>query len=367
VKREHGIPCYEVERHCKRLGSKWMLTALMRKRCEDWSYSLYPLAAGSLLDALIGWQQGVAAFAPLPFAAVRLLMAQMAAAVRVMHGKGLRHGDIKPANFLIDLADGCLVLGDLGAADSARAHALQAGGTPGFMAPEQLPIAVLLGAPLGPLATVKVKARLWAANTAERLGRADSRPVDVWALGVTWAHLLLPAADADAAVAARGRGCSRRRQRGQHWPPPAEAVPAPLADLLGRMLTANPRQRATIEEVVGHEFFGGVDWAAVEGRLPAAAPAGLNLAALVAAGWPAVCAAVLQQQGCASNDVAAPADDHHQQQQQQQQQQQHQQQQQQQQLQQLQLQQQAVEEKPPQQRQRGRWARRLGSLAVRAV
>ncbi|GBF98772.1 hypothetical protein Rsub_11178 [Raphidocelis subcapitata] len=351
LKRAQNAPGIAERQQCKQLGSKWVLAALEWECAEDWTYSLYPLAAGSLLDALAGWEQqaqqqaqqqaeAVAPFMPLPLAAATLLMAQMAAAVRAMHSGGLRHGDIKAANFLVDAEDGCLLLGDLGTAGSAREHALLAGGTPGYMAPEQLPLAVPGGMPLGALAAGLCDvARMWAANRAERRGRADSRPIDVWALGVTWAHLVLPVEDAQAAVAARAKGCSRRQQR-QHWPPAAEAVPAPLADLLGRMLTPNPRQRATIEEVIGHAFFSGVDWAAVEGRQPEAVPAGLDLAALAAVGRPAICAAMQQLQGAGASAPAAagPVDEAQQE-----------------------------EEEQPQQRRRGRWVRRVGSLALCAA
>jgi serine/threonine protein kinase len=69
---------------------------------------------------------------------------QIARGVQGIHTKGLVHGDLKPSNVLVGV-DRRLLVADLGLArsltpgsDRLDAHALGAGGTVGFMAPEQI-------------------------------------------------------------------------------------------------------------------------------------------------------------------------------------------------------------------------------------
>jgi serine/threonine protein kinase len=113
----------------------------------------------------------------------------------------------------------------------------------------------------------------------------DSRPADVWAMGVTLSAMLLPLPEVTAALAAA--------RAGKKWAPApgsaAAALPAELRDLLFRgMLARRPRRRLTVAQLKGHAFFAGVDWAAVEAR---AAPLPIDLVALARRGREAAAAA----------------------------------------------------------------------------
>jgi len=64
------------------------------------------------------------------------LMRQICAGLAAIHGADVLHRDLKPANIMIDRA-GRIHLMDFGLASGIRVHA-GSGGTPGYMAPEQL-------------------------------------------------------------------------------------------------------------------------------------------------------------------------------------------------------------------------------------
>ena len=90
---------------------------------------------------------------PLPRALALSLLRQAAEALAQLHGQGLVHRDVKPANFLLR-EDGSLVLGDFGlAVEAGSVEAERAPGalhgTPRYVAPEQLQ-----GAPAQPAADV---------------------------------------------------------------------------------------------------------------------------------------------------------------------------------------------------------------------
>lgn len=91
------------------------------------------VAGPSLADA-------VARSGPLPVAAVRALGADLARALRAIHGARILHRDLKPANVLL-AADGPKVI-DFGIARAFDGTALTATGlvvgSPGFMSPEHL-------------------------------------------------------------------------------------------------------------------------------------------------------------------------------------------------------------------------------------
>ena len=70
----------------------------------------------------------------LPVSSVLRWIAQAAEALTALHQHGLVHGDVKPANLILD-RDGRVVVVDLGSSSVPMAEAPR-GGTPGFRAPE---------------------------------------------------------------------------------------------------------------------------------------------------------------------------------------------------------------------------------------
>ena len=89
---------------------------------------------GSLRDLL-------ASHGPLPPALATTVLAQLLDALVEVHARGLVHGDVKPANLLLERAPPAathLLLADFGVATSTQ-RPVVAGGTPAFLPPERLP------------------------------------------------------------------------------------------------------------------------------------------------------------------------------------------------------------------------------------
>ena len=233
-----------------------------------------------------GKQQPTAACTPeRPSAdAFKAVAAEMAVAVALLHGAGLRHNDIKPANYLVG-RDGHLRLGDLDGLDDASEPASSDDMITPLYAPAEQQQQHL---------SLRQKAKAFAGLFTKCFGRgaheqeppADSRFADIWALGMSWMHMLLPeeqlfevfrtvhSRDADDTATAAIAALSA-------------ALPEGFGDLVfGGMLRRNASERLTIEGVKAHRFFEGVDWAAVGERrvpLPVDLIARLEAAAALAA------------------------------------------------------------------------------------
>ncbi len=154
----------------------------------------------------------------LPVAARIALMARVAAVVTPLHRQGIVHGDLKPANVIVDPGGEPHVI-DFGLARGERERGAEgAGGTPAYMAPELLE------------------------------GGAPSVRGDVYALGATlWSVLrgAPPLAEkGDAALAARLAGALPA------MPDDVPAIEAGALALALRALVADPARRlASVEEL----------------------------------------------------------------------------------------------------------------------
>jgi hypothetical protein len=298
------------------IKSPFVMRPLAQATGSDGSeYFAFPIAAGSLdaaWDALHGLRPDAAADAPRLQAAARPVFAEMVLGVAAVHGAGKRHGDVKPDNFLVAADTGHVSLCDFGLAGQSCQRA--SGCSRLYASPEVVrdlsgPSAfearlARLDARLGGCAALR---RALDALEDARCGPAagiDRRGGDVWALGVSFAAMLMPSADAFEDLVARLMAAGRRRQ--VSLPALLEADEA-LAGLLRGMLAADERKRLTIDGVKRHAYFAGVDWS--------------DAAAFGAAGRPPLLEALqaAQQEAAAAEPQAAPASQPAQQQQQQQQ------------------------------------------------
>ena len=130
---------------------------------DDTVLILMPLARGGSVRDLL------AAHGPLPVPTVARLLGQLLDALVAVHARDLVHGDVKPANLLLERSPPAplrLLLADFGAATSSH-HAHQGvSGTPAFLPPERL-----VGAPAHPSQDV------YAAGLVARRAMAGPSPL----------------------------------------------------------------------------------------------------------------------------------------------------------------------------------------------
>jgi serine/threonine protein kinase len=217
------------------LNHPGLVTVLDAGTVEDRPFLVMELVDGA---ALSSWVRG-AALDPRYVAAAG---AQVADALRYVHGEGIVHRDVTPANILL-ARDGRVLLADFGiarlAADTARltAHGLMVG-TVGYLSPEQV-----TGGDVGPAA-------------------------DVYALGLTLLEALT------GAQAYPGPAAEAALARLTASPAIPETLPPPWPDLLRRMTALDPSERPTAADVAAIllRAASGVDWAAATVHLFARPP-----------------------------------------------------------------------------------------------
>ncbi|MFH8224485.1 serine/threonine-protein kinase [Streptomyces sp. NPDC018057] len=141
--------------------------------------------------------------------------AEVLAALRAVHGAGVLHRDVKPANVLL-ADDGRVVLSDFGIARmEGTAGLTMAGevvGSPEYIAPEQA------------------------------LGRAPGAEADLWSLGV-----LLHTAVQGRSPFRKDDALATLRAVVDEEPPPPRLA-GPLAPVIGTLLRKDPAERATAEQ-----------------------------------------------------------------------------------------------------------------------
>jgi hypothetical protein len=150
------------------------------------SLALEPMAGGSLRT----WLRESAAALPLEarLAEAETVLSWLASALVYVHGRGLLHGDVKPANIL-RREDGAPALSDFGGAGMGEtAGADQVTGTPLYFAPELFRGAAASPATdafaLGAVAWEVLTGEPWRAHADLLAGRYDLRP----ALPAAWAE-----------------------------------------------------------------------------------------------------------------------------------------------------------------------------------
>lgn len=103
---------------------------------EHGPYYVMPILSGEPLSALVGQPGGMA------LSRAIAITVDVATRLQAIHGAGWIHGDIKPANVMVDATDAVTLI-DFGLAhEPTRERSEIASGTPAYMAPE-----ILLGEP----------------------------------------------------------------------------------------------------------------------------------------------------------------------------------------------------------------------------
>jgi BR serine/threonine kinase len=152
--------------------------------------------------------------------AARNFLRQIIYGLEYLHSLGVCHRDLKPENILLDERLN-VKIADFGFARFVKSNVAETScGSPHYAAPE-----IIKGQPY------------------------NGKAADVWSCGVILFALLagyLPFDDTSI------RGLLMKVKRGQFTMPPFSPV---AQDLISRMLTLDPTQRITIEDLKNHEFF----------------------------------------------------------------------------------------------------------------
>jgi calcium/calmodulin-dependent protein kinase I len=149
-------------------------------------------------------------------------------AIQYLHKIGVVHRDLKPENLLYATKedDSIIKLTDFGLAKFTQVKMATACGTPGYVAPE-----ILSGKPYGP-------------------------EVDLWSVGVILYILLCgfpPFYDENTSNLYRTIKAGKFDFPSPYW----DEISDPAKNLISRLLTVDPKQRATSEQVLAHPWVSG--------------------------------------------------------------------------------------------------------------
>jgi len=153
------------------------------------------------------------------------VIASVVQAIAYLHKIGVVHRDLKPENLLYATKedDSIIKLTDFGLAKFTKVKMATACGTPGYVAPE-----ILSGKPYGP-------------------------EVDLWSIGVILYILLCgfpPFFDENTPNLYRAIKQGRFDFPSPYW----DDISDPAKNLISRLLTVDPKQRATSEQVLAHPW-----------------------------------------------------------------------------------------------------------------
>ncbi|XP_066255609.1 mitogen-activated protein kinase kinase kinase 4 isoform X2 [Euwallacea similis] len=181
-------------------------------------------AEGTLENLIIATENG------LPELLVRKYTFQLLSGVACLHEHGIVHRDIKPANIFLTLEGNCLKIGDFGCAAKIKSNSTMPGelqgfvGTQAYMAPE-----------------------VFTKNMNEGHGRA----ADIWSVGcvvIEMASAKRPWAQYDS-----NYQIMFKVGMGQSPDPPEDMIDEGL-DFLDLCFKHNPKERASAEELLAHNF-----------------------------------------------------------------------------------------------------------------
>jgi len=164
--------------------------------------------------------------------------AQLLRGVDFIHNHGLCHRDLKPENCMVERGTNKVKIIDFGLSKHQQSAVTLGVGTPDYMAPE------LLGSATGGFAALQER----------KVGQYDARACDIWAMGVLLYLLVTgqyPFEDPKQPqnVVATLQNISQGKIR----PLPCR-VSIECADLISAMLTKNPADRISLQNIAVHPW-----------------------------------------------------------------------------------------------------------------